>query len=165
MRSLFLLTLSLFLTAGQAQDLEIPRDLNYDNAADYEAQNDKIVEVADYLLNTPVNKHPGKRDMAKQYMMQWLTGTPTVSLTLSDEVAPFLECGECLMLYMSAYAKYSIQNPEGSAATWNYAAVKDVLKFYQMNKDAVGKNKPLEKFAKLEAKGKLEARIHAATPQ
>ena len=159
---ILLLTLCLNLSLV-AQELDIPKDVTYEGEADYAAQAETVVAVTDWLLETPVNMDPYKRQQANTYLMQWLTGTPTVTLSLSQDVVPFMDCGECLMAYMGSYAKHAIRQPDREAKNWNYAAVKDVLSFYEANKAAVGKNKSLEKFAKLEAKGKLEAKIHDAT--
>lgn len=159
MRTLFILFISLCTLSLSAQEWKVPENITYENEADYAAQNDNVVAATNYLIDTPVNKIPYKRKATAKYLMEWLTGTPTVTLTISREIVPFLECGECLMVYMGSFAKQSILDEKGEEKTWNYAAVKDVMKFYQSNKAAVGKNKPLEKFIKLEAKGKLEDRF------
>lgn len=163
MRTLILLLITAISIGLNAQEWEVPEDVTYTNQADYEAQNENVVAATNYLIETPVNKIPYKRKATNKFLMDWVTGTPTVTLTLSQEVVPFMECGECLMVYMASYAKQSIMHRGGNGKIWNYAAVKDVMNFYQNNKAAVGKNKPLEKFIKLEAKGKLEGKIMAAT--
>jgi len=41
----------------------------------------------------------------------------------------------------------------------SYAGVENVIKFYQANKDEIGKNKVIEKFIKLKSKSKLKAYV------
>ena len=162
MKFLLPLLLALGTTLVQAQDFTIPT-VDYSDEASYRAQEQNVVDAVDYLINNPVNRKPAKRQAVNSYLLEWVTGTPTMTISLSQEVAPFMECGDCLLLYMGAYAKETIVNAGGSVADHNVAAVNTVLDFYEKERAALGKNKEAEKFLKLRKKGKLEARIRAAS--
>ena len=155
MRQFFLLFILSFTLHLSAQDWRVPTDVNYENDDDYRAQQDDIVAAVDYLMQTPLNKNPHKRKMVNAYLLKWLTGTPTVTLTLHSELASYGECSDCLLLYMGAYAKHHMANPDAPTSELNFLAVNDVITFYEANCDAIGKQKPVEKMIKMKKKGKL----------
>lgn len=159
MKHFLILTIALLSTTVSAQEFPVPEDLQLETAADYQAQNDNIVAAVIWLRDTHLNKEQQKRKRINTYLLQWLTGTPTMTLTLSPGLADYGECADCLMLYMGGYAKAVIESGNDDPLATNLAAVRTVMAFYQNSKGRIGKNKVVQKFLKMEEKGKLEAEI------
>ncbi len=140
-----------------AQSFEVPKNVNLMKAEDYKQYEEAIVKGTDWLLNTPINSEQAKRKEVNAFLMKWMTGSPDVSLEMNADVLTFMECPDCLMMFLAGWTKLAIQsdtkvsNVEGSIQ-----GVKDVIALYQKNKAYIGKNKAIEKYIKLDNKGKLE---------
>ena len=142
------------------QDFTVPKGVELESKEDYVAQNDNVIAAVNWLTNTHLNREPKKRKRVNAYLLQWLTGTPTVSLTLQPGLADYGSCADCLMVYMGGYAKAVIEaGNEDDKLSNNVAAVRTVLQFYQKSEGAIGKNKLIQKLLKQEEKGKLEAEV------
>lgn len=160
MKHLLLLAICLSTIALNAQEFIVPKDIKLESKEDYEAQNDNVIAAVNWLTDTHLNRESKKRKRVNTYLLQWLTGTQTVSLTLQPGLADYGSCADCLMVYMGGYAKAVIEagNEEDKLAN-NVAAIRTVLQFYQKSEGAIGKNKLIQKLLKQEEKGKLEAEV------
>jgi len=160
MKTILFLACALLTTSLFAQDFTVPQDLTLETEADYAAQNDNIVAAVTWLRDTHINNETKKRTRINAYLLQWLTGTPTMTLSLNADLADYGECADCLMLYMGGYAKTVIEsgNKDDQLAA-NLGAINTLITFYEKSKGGIGKVKSIEKFIKLRGKGKLEAAI------
>lgn len=160
MKTPLLLAFALFTTALFAQDFTVPKDIALETEADYVAQNENVVAAVNWLRDTHINNETKKRTRINAYLLQWLTGTPTMTLTLNADLADYGDCGDCLMLYMGGYAKTVIEsgNKDDQLAA-NLGAINTLITFYEKSKGGIGKVKSIEKFIKLRNKGKLEAAV------
>lgn len=163
MKTLIVFALLFLLSPLAGQAFMPPKNVKLESAADYEAQQENVIAAVNYLENTPPDQEENHRKRVNTFLLQWLTGTPTVTLTLDNEIVTFMEQPDCFMLYMGAYARHSMQNGSKDAVAANLAAIKSVLSFYAANKDIIGKQKALEKYQKLANKGKLAATIEKLT--
>ncbi|MEM6769137.1 MAG: hypothetical protein AAF597_01020 [Bacteroidota bacterium] len=159
MKVLLVLCFILLCAPGFGQKFTIPKDAKFDVAEDYEAQHESVIAAVDYLEQTPPDQQPGYRKQVNAYLLQWLTGTPTVTLSLDGNIVTFMEQADCFMLYMGAYARYALQEKTKDPVAANVAAINSVLSFYNANKAALGKVKALDKYQKLADKGKLESTL------
>lgn len=163
MKYLFFLTVATFTTTLVAQNFAVPDDLTLETEADYAAQNENVVAAVNWLRDTHINNETKKRTRVNAYLLQWLTGTPTMTLTLNADLADYGDCGDCLMLYMGGYAKTVIESGnKDDQLTANLGAINTLIAFYEKSKGGIGKVKSIEKFIKLRDKGKLEAAIAKA---
>ena len=160
MRLIVTLVLFVISLGLSAQNVSVPEP-NFNAPADYTAQNDKAVELIDFLHDTPADEMNPVRKRAGAYLLTWLTGSPDVSIELGNLIAPFMAYGNggALLASMGGYAKHSLQHPGADPAQSNAAAVSSVIDFYTLNRGAYGKNKEIAKLIKLRDKGKLEAYI------
>ncbi|MBW7870488.1 MAG: hypothetical protein H3C39_05435 [Flavobacteriia bacterium] len=152
-------TLILILFANSflfAQQIEIPNNVKLETADDYKNTEPQVIKAVDWLVNTPVSQNPEKRAAVNAFLLQWLSGSPSVSIVVATGVAP-MDCGDCLMVFMGGWAKYSLNNNYSSdkieCAT---AGVETAIEFYEKNKSALGKNSDMEKLIKQKNKGKLK---------
>ncbi|HMC01805.1 MAG TPA: hypothetical protein VKN14_12285 [Flavobacteriaceae bacterium] len=148
----FLFTLSL-----TAQNFDVPKDYSFEKAEDYSKQRNNIVKAVTWLENTPIGQETEKRKEVSAYLMQWLTGTPDVTISLNTEVITFMDCADCLMVFMGSWAKYAITNKDyKNELKASIAGIESVIKLYENNKSVIKKNKAIEKYIRLKDKGKLE---------
>ena len=89
-----------------------------------------------------------------------MTGSPNVSIELSEKIVTYMDCGECLMMFMGGWTKYALESKDfKNKVKGNLAGTESVIKFYLLNKNSLGQNKSIEKFIKLKRENKLEEYI------
>jgi len=143
-----------------AQTFEVPKNVNLAKAEDYKQYEEAIVKGTDWLMNTPINSEQAKRKEVNAFLMKWMTGSPDVSLEMNADVITFMECPDCLIMFLAGWTKLAIQSDtKVSNIQGSVQGVKDVIALYEKNKAVIGKNKAIEKYIKLDNKGKLETYI------
>ena len=148
-------------TSLLAQEVEIPNDLKLENAEDYKKTEQLVLNATEWLLKTPISKNPGKRKDINAFLMQWMTGSPTVTIEIVSGIVP-LDCADCLMLFMSGWTAYSLKNDYSkNKVECAVAGAENAIEFYLNNKSALGKNSDMEKLVKQKEKGKLEKYIES----
>lgn len=156
MRYLFTLLLSLAFTVSNAQELVIP-EVTYVSPSDYLDQREKVLEVIDYLQYSPANAEQETRKRATAFLIQWLEGSPAVSVTLEGFITPFMAYGESLAIFLGGYTKYVLQtggdNPDPVMA--NLAGTERVVEYYLANQSVYGPHKELDELVKQWEKGRL----------
>ena len=104
-----------------------------------------------------MNQKTEKRKEVNTYLTQWLTGTPDVTINLNPEVITFMDCSDCLLVFMGSWAKYALVNKDyNNELKGSIAGIESVIRLYESNKNSIKKNKAIEKYIKLQEKGKLE---------
>ncbi len=127
------------------------------NKEDYALYEEDIVKMTNWLVQTPLSEETELRRQINAFIVEWVSGSPNVSVELSEKTVPYLKCRECLALFMGSWSKYCIENNDYENSTEAcYSATKDVITFYTKNKKALGKNKEIEKLIALEDKGELK---------
>lgn len=157
MNKIKLMTLLLFVsTALFAQNVEIPGDLKLKKASDYKTYEPLVLDVIDWLADTPVNEQEAKRRELNAFLMKWVSGSPTVSIQVVSGIVP-LDKAEYLMAFMGGWTKYSLNNDYAKdKITCAIAAAEHSIAFYEKNKSELGKNSDLEKLIKQKKKGNLK---------
>lgn len=157
----FFLSLVLSLTGMGlfAQEFEIPDTFNPKNKQEYATFEPAVLQAIDWLLDTPFNQQKTKRRAVNAFLMKWLTGSPAVSIHLKPRIITFSECPNCLMIFMGGWTKYSLENQDKDELKGSMAGIEKVIAFYTANKQAMGKNKAIEKYIKLKEKGKLKTYV------
>ncbi|PPK88734.1 hypothetical protein CLV84_1705 [Neolewinella xylanilytica] len=151
----YLLALGIFYSAFSfAQEISIP-NVTYRSAADYTAQNEKVVEVIDHLRRFPADVYESRRKEAVSYLVKWLSGTPDVTVELLPFTMPYLKYGESMAIFMGSYAKLDLQDTEADEYNKNLTALRSVAEYYLDNIDVFGRDKQMDKLVKLEEKDKL----------
>ena len=161
MNKIFLILIVLLFTfPAIGQDQELPDELVLETKDDYAQYEQNVINSVNWLINTPVDSGKEKRVAVNAFLMQWLTGSPNVTIELTQEIATFMECGDCLMVFMGGWAKYALENDEfKNKLKGNLAGIESLIEFYTLNKEAMGRNKAIEKYISLKEKGKLEKHV------
>lgn len=108
-------------------------------------------------MKTPVGTRTKDRQSINAFVLQWITGSPTVSIELTESIVTYMGNPDCLMMFLSGYTKYAIENKDGkNRFNGSLAGTLAVIDFYTANKKELGKIKAIEKLIKLKNKNKLE---------
>lgn len=141
-----------------AQDFNVPKDYAFETADDYKPYEDDIVSCVEWLIETPVYQYTDKRKSANAFLLKWLTGSPYVHIEINPEIVTFLNTSpDLLIIFMGGWARYSITTENyDDKINGNIKGIEAVSSFYNQNKGIIPKDKNVEKYIKLQKKGKLK---------
>ena len=150
----------LFATQSFAQTFEVPAGYKFETKDDYTKYEQDVIGGINWLSSTPINQEQAKRKDVNAFLMKWMSGSPTVSIEVSQKIVTFTDCPQCLMAFLGGWTKYSLETGDNkNKVKGNLAGVEGVIQFYKLNKATLGKNKAIEKYIKLQEKGRLEEHI------
>ncbi|MFA6778512.1 MAG: hypothetical protein WCU80_01850 [Paludibacteraceae bacterium] len=165
MRRLFALftmaVVSVCLYSQTPEEWNVPQNYSLVNAEDYAPYNEDVVKCVDWLVNTPLDLQTSKRRDAHKFLMAWISGSPEVMVIVSEDLVPFFESGDLLLVFMGGWSKYSIRTGEykdkiGGAV----AGLEASISLYEKNRSMLSDSKPVVKsmtnLVKLRKKGKLK---------
>lgn len=151
-----IISLILITIQANAQDFKVPENYKLEEEEDYSRFEKDVIEGVNWLLATPVTKDQAKRKEVNAFLMKWLMGSPSVSIELSQDVATFMGCNDCLIIFMGGWAKYALEHKNSSnKIKENLAGIESLIDFYRSNKNDLGKIKAIEKYIKLQERNKL----------
>ena len=154
-----LLFISLFALTGFSQTVEIPEDIELKSKEDYKNSESLVKECIDWYHNTPLGDQPDHRKEVSAFLLQWLTGSPTVSIEIASGIFP-MDCPECLVTFMNGWTQYALNNDYSKdKVAGALAGAQHLIEFYKKNKSVMGKQKEIEKLIKLQKKDELKAHI------
>lgn len=150
----FLLLAAKMLTA---QSFDVPKNVVLKDKDDYAKYEKDMINAATWLRDTPLNEQEAKRKEVSQFVILWLTGSPTVDVELGTAVLDFEKKNTGMMVvFMAASARYSLENNYSKDKTAkNRAALLDLITVYKSGK-GISKDKKMDKLVKMEAEGKMD---------
>lgn len=138
-----------------AQDNNTSNGIKLETPEDYKKTEQLFLAGTDWFVNTPISETPAKRKEINAFLLKWMMGSPNVSIELVSGIVP-LDCPDCMMAFMSGWAKYSIKNNYSKdKIAGAVAGAENAIDFYTKNKAEIGKNSDMEKLIKQQKKGKL----------
>ena len=160
-KTILLAALIVFAFSLYGQEYVVPKNVKFENKADYATYEPQVKETIDWLLTTSLGKEQHKRTEANAFLMTWLTGTPDVTINIYDGFLPFVKKSpELLMPFMAGCVKYSLENGYSKDDVLiNKAGIETIVAFYRNNRGYLKKDGDIEKYEKLIEKGKLEEDI------
>jgi Flp pilus assembly protein TadD len=139
---------------------ESEKQIQLKTKEDYAKYEQDVINGYNWLMKTPIDMESTKRKETNAFLMQWITGSPNVSIELSEKIVTYMDCGDCLMMFMGGWTKYALESKDfKNKVKGNLAGTEGVIEFYLSNKNSLGKNKAIEKFIKLKEENKLEEYI------
>lgn len=156
--TIFLLAISLNC---MAQLSPVPKSYSLTTPEDYSKHEKDVVNVINWLEQTPWDSKSGERQVANSFFLAWMSGSPAVSVELSDDILmKIMEKNKELMFaYMGGYAKYTLQSRADKISfdvnKAKLAGFKAVIAKYSTEKKR-SRDKNVEMLAKLNDEGKLE---------
>ncbi|MDR2037776.1 MAG: hypothetical protein LBQ60_07625 [Bacteroidales bacterium] len=143
-----------------AQEFQVPTNYNLVKVEDYATYEQDIINCVNWLAKNPVDQNIEKRKAANTFLMKWITGSPSVKIELRQEIVTFMSNPDILMAFLGGWAKYSLETKDVSdQLKGNLAGLENAILVYNKNKNVIGKDKNIEKYIKLQSKGKLETEI------
>jgi tetratricopeptide (TPR) repeat protein len=146
---------------GDQEEVEKEKDFVLETEADFLRYESDVVNGFLYLAKSPVTEKPEQRKTLSKFLVEWILGSPTVSIEISEKISPYLEKSpEYLIHFLGGTAIYQIKTRDLTDRYKSYVAGTElVIIFYNNNKKTLGKNKEIEKLIKLQKKDKLTAFI------
>lgn len=154
----FLLGAALLLASpvlAQTSPSPVPTGYTLKAPADYEQYAPQVLATINWLETSPLPSDSPQRKDANRFLMEWISGSPTVSVSMQPYLADLYgKNSDLLMAFLGGWARYSIQHPaDKDQLTLNVEGIKGMLASYQT---MGGKgNKKLTELASLNAKGQL----------
>jgi len=158
--SILFLTLILSTTISFAQtEFDLPQDIELKTKEDYTRFEGTLVEAAKWLEQTDLDKEIEKRKLVNAFVLQWVTGSSTVTVDIGTQLAKIYgKDFQLLGLYLASYAKDVIENKSlSNKFTATKAGLTSIMNVYKKGIQ-VSKNKELDKIIKL-TDGELDGYI------
>lgn len=150
-----------FSLTALAQKYDVPENYVLKEKADYAPYETQFINTTDWLQATPWTTETDKRSIANKFLMDWMEGSPSVSIPIGHAVIELSEKNPDLLLtFMCFYAKYALQHKDGlDKNKAGLEAVKAMLDKYTMEKSHK-KDGKLEKLIKINQDGNLESWVN-----
>lgn len=136
------------------QEFQMPQNITMVTEQDYKNYETDVVNAITWLENTPVNQQSAKRKEVNSFLLQWMTGTPTISMELGEfQTGLTADNPDLLIMYLGGWSKFAIENPaeKDNKLMANLAGVKSVINLYSKNlSKGISKNKKIEKLLKMD---------------
>ncbi len=153
-----LLFLSVAFTLGHAQKFELPEDYRFEKADDYAAYEADVLSCIKWLMEAPMDEEPEKRADANGFLINWLTGVPYLTVELRSEMIPFTQKSpQLLVIFLAGWTEEALTGRKfDDMFAGNLAGIEAVIAYYSKNRKHLARDKSIERFARLQRKGKLE---------
>jgi hypothetical protein len=150
----FLFYLACSLTCGSLLNaqtkFDVPQNVTLKVAEDYPKYETEVVNAAKWLEETDLNKETDKRQKVNAFVLQWASGSPTVSLEINEQLGKIYgDNAQLLGMYIASYCRHYIEN-KSSATKFSAtkAALISMMNVYKKKID-IKKSKEMEKILKL----------------
>ena len=137
--------MSLDKSCAQSQ-FDLPQNIELKTKEDYAKYESTMIDASKWLESTDFDKDDEKRKRINDFVVKWVSGSPTVTINLDEPLAKLTEKNpDLLAIYIARYSRYMIENktaPSNFYAT--KAALTAVSKAYKKGID-VSRSKLIEK--------------------
>jgi hypothetical protein len=154
---------ALLLLAGaplnaQTATYQVPATINFSTAEDCRRNKEEFIKATDYLLLAPIDA--ADRRKVNAIAMLWMTNSDEVSININADVLEEVATHpELMMVFMIGWARHVLQTGDVSDLSGNLAGTRAALKYYKDPAHKAPADKKLDRLAKLDAKGELEAEM------
>tara|TARA_R110001592_G_scaffold325782_4_gene606241 strand:- start:145583 stop:146101 length:519 start_codon:yes stop_codon:yes gene_type:complete len=147
-----ILAIVLLATSVSAQEFVVPQKYSLEKTADYAPYENDVIACATWLETAPVKGEKKKLKAANKFLMQWLTGSPSVTIEINEKIVNFSEVNpELITVFMAGWAKYALENKVSyNEVLANIAGIKSVVKSYNTNLNkGMKQDEAIEKYKEL----------------
>ncbi len=147
---------------ANAQNFVVPENVSFKEKADYATFESSIIEASKWLEATRIGQEADKRTTVNAFVLQWIEGSPTVTIELGKLALSVSENNpDLLVVLIAGYARYVLENSYSKDQAKAYtAAIKSVVNCYQLGGD-LKRNKLIEKVIEKDKEQKLEEWVTA----
>jgi len=141
-----------------AQSLPQFDNIKLQKGKDYKLAEPTVVQTADFITSTPIDKNTETKTIAAQFLMKWMDGTPDYTFTLDEgSTRTFLQNNELMMVYVASMAKYAIQTKQHNSKLITINAIKSLLAYINDPTNNVKKTNDLIELSQANDSGQLES--------
>lgn len=142
--------------------VDLPELIEFKSAELCHEHNDDALKCIQYYLTHTIRAP--QMDQAAQYIMAWSMASGDINIVIGEEVGSLASSKESMPYLVGFIAAYSYVCLRENVKDLNEAQLMNVfdilLQFYEPNSSLTGKVELLEKYLKLQEKGKLQKEIH-----
>jgi hypothetical protein len=143
-----LLACSISVVSAQS-DFELPADVSLKSKDDYAKHENTFVGAARWLEETDLNVQEDKRQRLNAFVIQYLTGSPTVHVQISEAVTKLYGKNEQLLaIFLASYGRHVIENKGADNLMIIKGAITSMMNVYKKGIN-ISKSKEMEKVMKL----------------
>lgn len=156
MNHLKAIILVFFIGIGSYTDAQESLSTVPKKAEEYQPTEQNAIATINWLENTPIGTETDKRKEQSKLLIEWLMGSPTVTIQLDAYIMDYCEKNtELFTLFMGGWAKYALENSYSKdALQGNLAGIRSMIKVYKAG--GLKKDKKVQELVDLDASGKLE---------
>ena len=114
------LFLSAVLTSSNLfsqSSFELPDNMKLKTPEDYEKYEGTFIEASKWLENTDLDKEEAKRKSINAFVIEYITGSPTISLTIYPKIMDLTgKNTQLLTIYMASYGRYFLESKKTAEA-------------------------------------------------
>ena len=158
---LCLVLLSCLLHSNAQTQFEVPQNIELNVASDYEKYEKDIIDASKWLEETDLDKEIEKRQQVNTFVVQWISGSPTVTVDITDRLGKIYGKNlQLLGMYLASYSRNFLEN-KGSA-TKLPATKAGLISMMNVYKKGIGikKTKEMEKLIKLSSDNKFDEYVN-----
>lgn len=145
-------------TSAQSNGPEIPKQYAWNSGEEYVRDQDKVQDVLKWLCMQPLGLDIQKRSLANAYVMEWISGTPSLRLEVNSEAFLFIEKHpELLFSLIQGMAYFAIAHPDEKDATKLHTEALEVVAHHAELSEELSKDGDLKKLIRANRKKQLKA--------
>ncbi len=161
MKKLFILLAPMFFFLLSSQShaqviFDVPVDYKLDKPKDYDQYEDEVILASKWLEETDMDKETEKRKEVNAFVLNWVQGSPKVSVLLSAELMEVMKKNEpLLIIYMGSFTRYKLEHKDDTS-DFNATkyAVQSLISIYKKGIE-MKKNKEMAEMIKYNEEGRL----------
>ena len=160
-KNLFLLCVFLTIvnipTIKAQVTFDVPQNVDLKSKEDYAKYEALVIDAAKWLEATDLDKEPEKRQQVNAFVLQWISGSPTLNVEITTQLSKIYGKNfQLLGVYLASYARSFLENK--NTATKFSATKAGLISMMNVYEKAIGisKSKEMEKLIKLTDENKLD---------
>ncbi len=155
-RYIFILLIFILHGKVQAQCPELPEKYEWNTAEDYANDKDLVKKTLRWLCNTPLGVEVQKRSVANAFVLEWLAGTPELTMNVDTRVLPFeTDHPELLYTFMHGMALYMLEHPKETDQIKLHTQGLKVVAELALSSKELSKSRSLKRLLRADRKNKL----------
>ena len=142
-------TFSTYISFGQTY-FELPQNIELKTKEDYANSETTLVNAARWLEETDLDREADKRQKVNAFVIQWISGTPTVNVEITEPLGKIYGKNvQLLGLYLASYARNIIENKSTSNKfTATKSGLISIMNVYKKGIQII-KSKEMDKIIKM----------------
>lgn len=155
---ILLLLVSTVIAKGQpGQCPKIPESYKWETPEDYMKDRELVKKTLKWLCVTPYSEDIRMRALANAFVLEWLAGTPELTLNVKSEILGFPdEHPQLLLTFIHSMALYVLNHPKEQDEIKKYEAGIQTVVDLSMKSKELSKLAKVKEFEKMIRRSKLK---------